>query len=72
MDKKSMIDTYNFYKDCTDGTVTKDGYAIVSFGKQYMIIYQGQQLELCKTNKSAQEFIKKHRTQVKKGTVFVS
>ena len=42
MDKKSMIDTYNFYKDCTDGMVTKDGYAIVSFGKQYMIIYQGQ------------------------------
>lgn len=72
MNKKDMIDAYNFYKDSTDGTVTRDGYAIVSFGKQFMIIYEGQQLELCKTNRSAQQFIKKHRTQVKTGTVFVS
>jgi hypothetical protein len=54
-----------------EGFVTKDGYAAVPFGKQLMIIYNGEQLEVCKTIRSANNFIKKHRSQPQSGTVFV-
>jgi hypothetical protein len=54
-----------------DGFITKDGYAAVPFGKQLMIIYNGQQLQVCRTVNSAHNFIKKHRSQPKPGTVFV-
>jgi len=54
-----------------EGFITKDGYAAVPFGNQLMIIYNGEQLQVCKTVNSANNFIKKHRTQPQPGTVFL-
>ena len=54
-----------------EGFITDDGYAAVPFGNELMIIYNGQQLDVCKTVKSAHNYIKKHRTQPQSGTVFV-
>jgi hypothetical protein len=54
------------------GFVTKDElYAAVPFGDQFMIIYKGQQITVCKTLEKAKEYIaKKHKpsrnTKVKK------
>lgn len=65
-------DAYNFYHGSTKGFVTKDGYAAVPFGKkQYIIIFEGQQLETVNTELQAKKFIKKHRELPKTGTVFV-
>ena len=71
---KELKEVYNFYKDCKQGFVTRDGYAAVPLAdsKSFVIVYNGEQLKVCKTEKSAHTFIKKHRTQIKKGTVFVS
>jgi hypothetical protein len=73
MNEKELRDVYNFYKDCKDGFVTKDGYAAVPIigAKSLMVVYNGEQLQECKTKRSAQTFIKNHRTQAKSGTVFV-
>jgi hypothetical protein len=54
-----------------EGFVTKDGYAAIPFGKQLMVIYNGQQLKVCRTENSARKFIKQHSSQPKSGTVFV-
>jgi hypothetical protein len=68
----SYKDAYNFYKNSSKGFVTKDGYAVVPYGKkQYMIIFDGQQLETVNTELQAKKFIKKHRELPKTGTVFV-
>tara|TARA_B100002019_G_scaffold151092_1_gene130128 strand:+ start:1066 stop:1293 length:228 start_codon:yes stop_codon:yes gene_type:complete len=71
---KELKEIYNFYKDCKEGFVTRDGYAAVPLmgSKSLVVVYNGEQLKVCKTEKSAHTFIKKHRTQIKKGTVFVS
>lgn len=70
--KKELNEIYNFYKDCTEGFVTKDGYAAVPMGrKSLMVIYNGEQLKECRTEQSARNFIAKHRKQSKPGTVFV-
>ena len=71
---KELKEIYNFYKDCEEGFVTRDGYAAVPLAgsKSLVVVYNGEQLKVCKTEKSAHTFIKKHRTQIKKGTVFVS
>lgn len=53
------------------GFITTDYYAAVPYGKQLIIIYNGEQLETVNTEKQAQKFIKNHRTQPKPGTVFV-
>jgi len=73
MNKKELNEIYNFYKDCTEGFVTRDGYAAVPIAgkKSLMVIYNGQQIKECKTERSAHNFIKKHRTQAQSGTVFV-
>jgi hypothetical protein len=42
-------------------TMFKDTYAAIPFGKQLMIIYQGQQLKVCKTESSARKFISDHK-----------
>lgn len=65
-----LTQTYNFYQDCSEGFVTKDGYAAVPFGKQLMIIYNGEQLKVCRTESSAHKFIKEHRSTPQQGTVF--
>ena len=70
---KELKEIYNFYKDCKEGGfVTRDGYAAVPLAgsKSFVIVHNGEQLKVCKTEKSAYTFIKKHRTQIKKGTVF--
>lgn len=43
------------------GFITEDGYAAVPFGKQLMIIYNGQQLEVVKTVKNAKDYIANHK-----------
>lgn len=65
-----LTQAYNFYQNCSEGFVTKDGYAAVPFGKQLMIIYNGEQLKVCRTESSAHKFIKDHRSTPQKGTVF--
>jgi hypothetical protein len=55
-----------------EGFITKDGYAAVPFGNQLMVIYNGQQLKVCRTENSARNFIKQHSSQPKPGTVFIN
>lgn len=55
-----------------EGFVTKDGYAAVPFGNQLMIIFNGYQLKVCRTENSARKFIKQHASQPKPGTVFIN
>ncbi len=54
-----------------EGFITKDGYAAIPFGKQLMVIYNGQQLKVCRTENSARKFIKEHSSKPKPGTVFI-
>ena len=70
---KELKEIYNFYKDCEDGFVTRDGYAAVPIAgrKSLIVVYNGVQLKTCRNQQSAMNFIKKHRNQAKKGTVFV-
>lgn len=40
----------------------KDTYAAIPYGKHYLIIHNGQQLDkLCKTEASARKFIADHK-----------
>jgi len=39
----------------------KGTYAAIPFGKQLMVIYNGQQLKVCRTEQSARNFIAKHK-----------
>jgi len=41
--------------------VGKGEYAAVPFGNQLMIIHNGQQLKVCRTEQSARNFIDNHR-----------
>ncbi len=70
---KELKEVYNFYKNCSRGFVTRDGYATVPIAgkKSFMIIYNCEHLKECRTVKSAHTFINKHRNQARKGTVFV-
>lgn len=43
-------------------TMYKDSYAAVPFGNQLMIIHNGQQLRVCRTENSARKFIINHKT----------
>jgi len=54
-----------------EGFITKDGYAAVPFGKQLMIVYNGEQLEVCKTVAAANKFIRNHRNLPQPGTIFI-
>jgi hypothetical protein len=46
--------------------VGKGDYAAVPFGKsQLMIIHNGQQLKVCRTESSARNFIQQHKKQQK-------
>ena len=42
-------------------TMYKDEYAAVPFGNQLMIIHNGQQLKVCRTENSARNFITNHK-----------
>lgn len=54
-----------------EGFVTKDGYAAVPFGNQLMVIYNGEQLKVCRTVNSANKFIRDHRKTPQPGTIFI-
>jgi hypothetical protein len=41
--------------------IGKGDYAAVPYGEQLMIIYQGEQLKVCKTEASARKFIADHK-----------
>lgn len=43
------------------GFVTPDGYAAVPYGKYLMVIYDGQQLEVFKSQASAKKYITQHK-----------
>lgn len=43
------------------GFITADGYAAVPYGNQLIVLYNGMQLKLCRTEQSARNFIKKHK-----------
>jgi hypothetical protein len=43
------------------GFITKEGYAAVPYGKQLMIIFNNEQLEVVKTIKQAELFINNHK-----------
>lgn len=58
-------------KPCPKSFITDDGYAAVNCGRKLAVIYDGQQLKICNTYKSALDFIKKHRNTSKKGTVLI-
>lgn len=45
----------------TGGFILEDGYATVPWGKRFVIIYNGEQLEDVSTVRQANTFIKKHR-----------
>ncbi len=42
-------------------TMFKDEYAAVPFGNQLMIIHNGQQLKVCRTESSARKYITAHK-----------
>ena len=45
-----------------EGFIVGDGtYAAVPFGKYLMIIHNGQQLKVCRTEASARKFIDAHK-----------
>lgn len=41
--------------------VGKGNYAAIPFGKQLMVIHDGQQLKVCRTEASARKFIDAHK-----------
>lgn len=43
------------------GFTTTDGYAAVPYGKYLMVIYNGKQLEVFKSQASAKKYIIQHR-----------
>lgn len=51
--------------------MTKDNYAAVPYGKQLMVIYNGEQLEVFRTENAALKFIEKHRSTPQIGTIFI-
>jgi len=49
-------------------TMFKDTYAAIPYGNQYLIIYNGQQLDkLCRTESSARKYITDHKKVVSMG-----
>ena len=42
-------------------TMFKDTYAAISFGNQLMVIHNGEQLKVCRTEASARKFIDDHK-----------
>jgi len=43
--------------------VGKGEYAAVPYGNQLMIIHNGQQIKVCRTESSARNFIQQHKKQ---------
>jgi hypothetical protein len=41
--------------------VGKGNYAAIPFGNQLMVIFNGQQLKLCRTESSARKYITDHK-----------
>jgi hypothetical protein len=43
--------------------IGKGEYAAIPFGNQLMVIHNGQQLKVCRTESSARNFIQQHKKQ---------
>ena len=72
--EKELRSIYNFYKDCKHGFATKDGYyAVPVLGSEtrLCIVHEGEIIKTCRNEKSARNFITKHRKQPKQGTVIL-
>jgi hypothetical protein len=41
--------------------VGRGDYSAISYGKQLMVIFKGQQLKVCRTEASAKKFIDAHK-----------
>lgn len=54
-----------------EGFITPDHYAAVPYCNQLIVIFNGEQLKVCRTEQSAMKFIENHRSTCKTGTVFV-
>jgi hypothetical protein len=59
---KSRVSIVSFLLEIMEGfTMFKDTYAAIPFGKQLMIIHNGEQLKVCRTEASARKFIDAHK-----------
>lgn len=47
------------------GFITEDGYAAVPFCKSLMILFNGEQLDVVKTKRQAEQYIQQHRDSLK-------
>lgn len=43
------------------GFVTTDGYAAVPFGKKFMILFNGEQLDVVNTENQARKYVNQHQ-----------
>jgi len=46
--------------------IGKGEYAAIPFGNQLMVIHNGQQIKVCRTESSARNFIQQHKKQQQK------
>ena len=37
------------------------GYGCIPYGNQFIVVYNGEQLKVCRTEQSARNYIKKHK-----------
>ena len=61
---KELRSIANFYKNSTHGFATNDGYyavPLMNSSTQLVIIHEGLQLKVCRNEKSARNFISKHK-----------
>lgn len=43
--------------------IGKGNYAAIPYGNQLMVIHNGEQIKVCRTESSARNFIQKHKKQ---------
>ena len=62
--KKELKSIARFYKDCSEGFATVDGYyagPILGSKTKLMVIHNGQMLKECRNESSARNYITKHK-----------
>ena len=62
--KKELKSIARFYKDCSEGFATVDGYYAVPIAgskTKLMVIHNGQMLKECRNESSARNYITKHK-----------
>ena len=66
--KKELKSIARFYKDCSEGFATVDGYYAVPIAgskTKLMVIHDGEFLKECRNESSARNYITKHKKQSK-------